>query len=41
MPITIDPFQDDFLLLEDFPTCYFLLTFRQVAKHLGYTIPLV
>lgn len=42
MSFTTDPFQDvSVFLLEDFPTCYFLLAFRQVAGHLGYTIPLV
>ena len=40
MSSTVDPFQDILrILLEDFPTCGFLITFRQVVSHLGYTIP--
>ena len=39
---TVEPFQDiSRVPLEDFPTCDFLFTFRQVAIRLGYTIPIV
>lgn len=43
MASSVDPFQDiSRVPLEDFPTCDFLFTFRQVASCLGYTqIPLV
>jgi hypothetical protein len=46
MSSTVDPFQDILrillgILLEDFPTCGCLITFRQVVSHLGYTIPVV